>query len=148
MARTVCLKLARCVTETANAQFATAKVFSRNSELEMGNIYDSPTWGTVVGRIESDGNVYDGVGMFSKHIGRVDSDGRVYDDVAMFGKCVGRVKNNGEVWTEGFLGGKCVGKVESDGRVYDDIGFTATCVGKVESPHIFGGGAALLLLIR
>lgn len=27
-AKTACLKLARCVTETANAQFATAKAFS------------------------------------------------------------------------------------------------------------------------
>ncbi len=31
-ARTACLKLARCVTETADAQFATAKAFSLSSQ--------------------------------------------------------------------------------------------------------------------
>lgn len=66
----------------------------------------------------------------------------------MFGKRVGRVKSDGEVWTEGFLGGKRIGKIESDGRVYDGVGLTARCVGRAESPHIFGGGAVLLLLIR
>lgn len=30
-ARTACLKLARCVTETANAQFVTAKAFNLNN---------------------------------------------------------------------------------------------------------------------
>ena len=47
----------------------------------MGNIYDSPTWGAIVGSIESDGQVYSGVGMFAKLIGRVESDGQVYKQV-------------------------------------------------------------------
>jgi hypothetical protein len=53
-----------------------------------------------------------------------------------------------EVYTEEVLGGTCIGKVESNGYGYDGVGFSASCVGKVETPHIFGGGAALLLLIR
>jgi hypothetical protein len=44
----------------------------------MGKIYDSPTWGTVVRRIENDGLVYDGIGMFASCIGRVDTKGYVY----------------------------------------------------------------------
>jgi hypothetical protein len=80
--------------------------------------------------------------MFSKLIGRV------YDDVRMFGKLVGYVANDGKVYTEGFLGGTCIGRVESNGYVYNGIGFSANCIGKVEPPHIFGGGAVLLLLIR
>jgi len=42
----------------------------------------------------------------------------------------------------------CVGRVESSGAVYDGPSWSASCVGKVDAPHIFGGGAALLLLIR
>lgn len=69
----------------------------------------------------------DGIGIFGKLVGRFDSDGKVYDDVGMFGRYIG--------------------KVESDGRVYS-TGVFPICVGRIELPHIFGGGAALLLLIR
>lgn len=114
----------------------------------MGNIYDSPTWGSVVGRIDDDGLVYDGVGMFAKCIGCVSSDGQVYDDIGIFGSRVGRFKSNGEVYNEsGLFGGTMVGKVAPNGKVYDAAVFS-TCVGRSEHPHIFGGGAALLLLIR
>lgn len=93
----------------------------------MGNIYDSPTWGTVIGRID---------------------DGQVYDDIGIFGSRVGRFTNNGEVYNEsGLFGGTLVGRVDSDGKVYDAAVFSS-CVGRVEPPHIFGGSAALLLLIR
>jgi hypothetical protein len=51
----------------------------------MGKIYDSPNWGTVIGRIESDGLIYNGVGMFAKCIGRVDSKDNVYDGIGIFG---------------------------------------------------------------
>jgi hypothetical protein len=68
--------------------------------------------------------------------------------VRMFGKLVGHVANDGRVYTEGVLDGCCIGRVESNGCVYDGVGFSASCVGKVEAPHIFGGGADLLLLIR
>jgi len=66
--------------------------------------------------------------LFKEHVRRFESDGKVYRGIGIFGDCVGRV--------------------ESNGLVYDGLGFFSTCVGKAESPHIFGGGAALLLLIR
>lgn len=56
----------------------------------MGRIYDSPNWGKVIGRIEGDGLVYDGIGISAKCIGRVDSDGYVYDGVGFLSKCIGR----------------------------------------------------------
>ena len=113
----------------------------------MGKIYDSPTWGTVVGRIENDGLVYDGIGMLAPCIGRVDTKGYVYDGVGMFAKMVGRFDSGGKVYDDVGMFGSYVGRIESDGRVYDASVFSS-CVGRVETPHIFGGGAALLLLIR
>lgn len=127
--------------------FATAKAIS-NDWISMGNIFDSPSWGRIVGYINSEGEVYDGVGMMATRLGRVKSNGDVYNDSGLFGTRVGKVANDGKVYTDGFLGGTCVGMVESNGKVWDDVGIGATCVGRVESPHIFGGGAALLLLIR
>jgi hypothetical protein len=46
--------------------------------------------GEVIGRIDGDGLVYDGVGISAKCIGRVDSDGYVYDGVSFLSKCIGR----------------------------------------------------------
>jgi hypothetical protein len=113
----------------------------------MGTIYDSPSWGEAVGRIEGDGLVYDGVGLFAKCIGRIDSKGQVYDGVGISSRCVGRFDSDGKVYDGVGMFASYVGRVDSDGKVYG-TGVFGTCVGRAESPHIFGGGAALLLLIR
>lgn len=89
-----------------------------NSQYFMAKIYDSPNWGTVIVRIESDGLIYDGVGMFAKCIGRFDSKGYVYNGIGIFGKLVGRFDSDSKVYDDVGMFGSFIGRVESDGRVY------------------------------
>ena len=113
----------------------------------MGKIYDWQTLAPPIGRIETDGKVYDGVGMYANLIGRVDGDGSVYVAETFDEKLVGRVETDGSVYAEAhFGGGIAVGRVETSGKVYNGSGLSATYAGRAEPPHIFGGGAALLLL--
>jgi hypothetical protein len=55
---------------------------------------------------------------------------------------VGEIEADGTVRD---VSGYRVGSVEPNGTVRDVNGYR---VGEVEPPHIYGGGAALLLLIR
>jgi hypothetical protein len=88
-----------------------------------------------VGRIESDGYVFDESG---EPIGRVRG-GDVYD---FAGEYVGKVTSDGNVWDSS---GEMVGTVTDDGRILDQHGNE---VGEAESPHMQEGGAAFLLLFR
>jgi hypothetical protein len=54
----------------------------------MGKIFDKPDLGEVIGRVDDDGLVYDGIDISAKYIGRVNSDGYVYDGISVLGgKC-------------------------------------------------------------
>jgi sporulation protein YlmC with PRC-barrel domain len=99
----------------------------------MASIYKSGH--NVIGRIESNGYVYDQGG---EYMGKV-VDGDVYDKS---GEYVGKVDASGAVYD---FSGEFVGKVADDGTVFDA---DDNEIGESESPHMQSGGAALLLLFR
>lgn len=100
----------------------------------MGYIYDINS--VKIGKIQDDGDVYDKSG--EKRLGRVHGDGTVYDSA---GHKIGHYDPSGKV----FEHSQHIGNVHSDGQISDLAGHH---LGRAEAPHLEGGGAAMLLLIR
>ena len=99
----------------------------------MGKIWNDEYRSSVIGRVDSDGRVWNN----EYSVGRVDSNGNVWND-EYSGSIIGRVDSDGGVWADS----SSVGNVDSDGNIRQG----GRIVGRAEGGKL-EGGAALLLLV-
>lgn len=124
-----------------------SSIFGRGNVIlevdDNGNIYTPGAFNSrdYVGRVDNNGHVYKGMGIYETYVGRIDSNGNLYDNSAFGGNYAGRIDENGVLRDNSAFGGDPSG----------DVGFGLTNnnrtsksgSGSIGNKNIGGSGAGV-----